>query len=261
MMIETHRGAITSVESWFEFAPPKGREKQWVDGFSAKELAKAWCRGSTPAAPAEFLALFDKHPDFEGVEIVSGEPEARVRFDNFGGEPRNADLILRATDAYGPLAISVEAKGHEDFGSYLGEAAAAALEARIENPRSNALARLEQLSAALLPPRGRERPHARMIRYQLLTGIAGALAWAELSKCRRAVFVIHEFLTPVTDHARQEENARDLAAFLSRTAGIQNERPAPFLYGPISVPGAPLFANPPQLYIGKVRTDARVPVV
>ena len=31
---------ITNENEWFLLAPPKGKEKQWKDGFSAKELAR-----------------------------------------------------------------------------------------------------------------------------------------------------------------------------------------------------------------------------
>jgi hypothetical protein len=34
---------ISTVDEWFEYAPPVGQEKHWVDGRSAKEVAKAWC--------------------------------------------------------------------------------------------------------------------------------------------------------------------------------------------------------------------------
>ena len=34
---------ITSVETWRAHAAPKGGDVQWVEGRSAKELAKAWC--------------------------------------------------------------------------------------------------------------------------------------------------------------------------------------------------------------------------
>ena len=35
---------ITTVDEWLEWAGPLGGEKQWADGRSAKEVAKAWCR-------------------------------------------------------------------------------------------------------------------------------------------------------------------------------------------------------------------------
>ena len=35
---------IESLDGWFEHAPPEGGERQWVDGHSAKEQAKAWLR-------------------------------------------------------------------------------------------------------------------------------------------------------------------------------------------------------------------------
>jgi hypothetical protein len=35
----------------------------------------------------------------------TAEPEARVRFDEIGGEPANVDLLVRAEDGLGPLIL------------------------------------------------------------------------------------------------------------------------------------------------------------
>ena len=51
---------INSVEDWFSYAPPKGNERHWVDGRSAKELAKAFFRdGYMAKIPAELLRIFN----------------------------------------------------------------------------------------------------------------------------------------------------------------------------------------------------------
>lgn len=193
------------------------------------------------------------------VRVTGGEPEARVPFDQFPGEPRNSDLILRAEDEHGPLAIPIEAKGHESFGPYVGDAAADALERRLANPPSNAIRRIEQLVAALLSPRSRGVPHLRKIRYQLLTGVAGALAWARMCHASRAVFLIPEFRTAQTDDVLQEANEKDLRNFLHRLTGIPNASVTNQALGPFATTGAPLFDIPARLYIENIRTDTRAP--
>jgi hypothetical protein len=45
-------GEIASMWSWFASAPPKGGERQWKDGRSAKELARAWTRCTRPIRDA-----------------------------------------------------------------------------------------------------------------------------------------------------------------------------------------------------------------
>jgi hypothetical protein len=35
------------------------------------------------------------HKDFSEVEAWKAEPEVRLPFDSFGGEPRNSDLIIQ----------------------------------------------------------------------------------------------------------------------------------------------------------------------
>ena len=135
-----HAGGVT----WFDLAPPKGKKDHWVDGRSAKELAKAWVGSGVVQVPAELTALFATHPQFANLELVEAEPEARVRFDTHEGEPRNADLTIIARVGDAPVAISIEAKADEPFGASLGDALAAAVEALVANPRSNALARARE---------------------------------------------------------------------------------------------------------------------
>ena len=42
MLIEGNGILITSVQDWFDSAPPKGGADHWVSGRSARELAEAW---------------------------------------------------------------------------------------------------------------------------------------------------------------------------------------------------------------------------
>ena len=110
MLISKDDATIRTPADWLVHAPPK-RDTQWRPGRSAYEIAAAWC-GDTdhPSPPAEVLALFGSHPDFDSVELVSAVPEHRIRFDRLRGEPRNADLAVVARDARGTIAITIEGK-------------------------------------------------------------------------------------------------------------------------------------------------------
>ena len=87
----SHSGdAITTIEEWFEKAPPARGEKHWKDGRSAKELARRWLRGRLPA---EIQELLESHPATAGFVADYAVPETRTHFDEFSG-PRCHDLIV-----------------------------------------------------------------------------------------------------------------------------------------------------------------------
>jgi hypothetical protein len=105
---------VRTVDQWHTLAPPK-RPDQWVDGRSALECARAWCRDGSPAVPAELADLLASHRDTMGAVIRSVTPEQKVRFDESPGEPRNADIVAVAHHPAGAIAISIEAKADEPF--------------------------------------------------------------------------------------------------------------------------------------------------
>ena len=109
------------------------------------------------------------------------------------------------------------------------------------------------LATSLLPPPRRGLPPLRLLRYQLLTAVAGSLAWARQREAPRAVLVIHEFHTSQTSARKLQGNALDLDLFVTRlTAGTVRGLAVGSLVGPIRVPGDPLFDKPADLYLGKI---------
>jgi hypothetical protein len=193
-----------------------------------------------------------------GLVFISGEPECRLRFDRFGGEPRNADLAIKATLNEHPVALTIEAKADESYGELVSEAVVSSIERMLANGRSNGVARVEQLVRALLPLHRVGLPGLGGLRYQLLTAVAGTLALAERLHARSAILLIHEFITSKTDDAKHESNHRDLERFVRRLSdGRIKSVPPGKLLGPFGVPGLPLFAKPAELYIGKVTRDLR----
>lgn len=239
---------IYTVEDWFRLAPPAGGAKHWVDGRSAKELAKAWCgRGSGPAVPIELQELLSTHPDTAGAVIIEAIPEHKVRFDNIRGEPRNTDLVCIAERANQRIAISIEAKIDEPFGELVAKVLSTP-------PPSRRPERLERLCQALLGRQPGDVSGIGELRYQLIHGIAGALAYAGQVKASYALFVVHEFVTPSAKTKKLEANARDLHNFLKLLA----PGAAPLdrrLYGPVCVPGNEHIPEEIPLYLGKIRTE------
>lgn len=251
---------IRSLEEWKKLAPPRS-DIQWTPERSAMETARAWLSVTSPRLPLAVESVLESHPDFEPCLEWSGEPEARLPFDELG-EPRNSDLLLVCRDSRGPFLIAVEGKADETFGELIPNALAAAVEAKLANAQSNAVLRIEQLTAALLGKRTVREPHLRAIRYQLLTAAAGALAESKRRSISRTVLLVHEFVTSKTADNKHAANDRDLSRFVARLshdprASLQ----AGQLSGPFSVPSAPLFAAGGHLYVGKAVTNLRRPGV
>lgn len=243
---------IRTVDQWFEFAPPKGGREHWVDGRSALECARAWCRDDGPVVPAELLDLLASNRDTTGAAIRSMTPEHKVRFDTFRGEPRNADIVALADHPAGLIAINIEAKADEPFDLRVHEVLGDLVKKIAADERTNGVTRIQQLASSLLPPAAPDTSSLGNLRYQLLTGLAGAVAFAIEQKASRAVFMVHEFVTDRTDDAKHEANARDLEVFVARltAGGVRSLEPGKLL-GPIGIPGRPLFKGVPAVYLGK----------
>jgi hypothetical protein len=101
---------ITSLDKWFELAPPKRKEKQWKVGRSAMEMARFALSDSFSGFISQVLKeckLESLASDFEC------EPEANSSFGKgMGkGESRNHDLLMIGKD----VLIGVEAKVSESF--------------------------------------------------------------------------------------------------------------------------------------------------
>lgn len=250
MLIEKAGQRIQAMDDWRRLAPPKSAEKHWVDGRSAKETARIWLE-SQPDVPPEVRALLCSNPELSDIEFMRAEPEAILPFDRFSG-PRNADLAIWAGNAQGPVAITVEAKADEKFDSIVGDALSAALERLIANPNSGGVARIIDLAKAIFGPVAKGQAPITALRYQLLTATAGTLAHALNMGAPRAVLVIHEFVTQATSRKLLDANAADLTAFVHRVSrGAVSEFQPGCLYGPFTLPGEPLFEEPPAFFIGK----------
>ena len=247
-----------SVDGWYAGAPPKGGAAHWVTGRSARELAVAWCGSEGPCVPAEIKQLLRSHPDLEGVVIERALPEHQIRFDDLPGEPRNADLAVEARDGKGLVAITIEGKADESFDRSVTAVLQSAVKRMAADEKTGAVRRVESLSEALLPQWRSGLAHLGDLRYQLLTGIAGTLAWARKIGAARAVFAIHEFVTDQSRDDKHSENESDLNHFLGRlTDGAIRNLSAGALVGPVRVPGNARIPCVP-LYIGKAVRNTRI---
>jgi hypothetical protein len=248
---------LTTLTAWETHAGPKS-PNQWVDGRSAKEAARAWLESGGTKLPEEVSSALINHKAFGPVQSWQAEPEAKLSFDSFAGGPRNSDLVVYAQDSHGPFLIAVEAKADEPFGKTVAETLAAAVDRYLENNRSNGVARTEQLAAALLGPRQSGDPLLKDIRYQLLTACAGALCEAQRRGYSRALMLVQEFVTVKTSDDKHSCNGADLDTFVKRLShgSVSAVRPGG-IYGPFTVPGAPLLSPGVALFVGKVSRNLR----
>ena len=136
-----------------------------------------WRRGR-PSVPGEIVDLLASHPDTRGSLIRTVTPEHRVPFDRFRGEPRNADVVALADRPAGLIAISVEAKADEPFDRLVKDVLLELAKRIADDESTNGVARIQQLAWWLLPASVRRTSRLGDLRYQLLTGVAGAVAFA-----------------------------------------------------------------------------------
>src|SRR5258705_13533427 len=83
VVLSVENVAIYSVEEWQKSCPPKGGDKQWKDGYSAKESAKAWFREGHLTLPRELGSLLESHEAFMRFRLATVTPEVCTRLDDF----------------------------------------------------------------------------------------------------------------------------------------------------------------------------------
>ena len=244
--------AICSVDGdqdgWRTLAPPQ-QPNQWMDGHSAKELAKLWFHSGTPLfTPEPFVALFNSECEFRGLIIEEGICEVVTAIDAFGGKHRHHDQILIGRVGGRRTVVGVEAKGKEEFGPVIQE--------YLEDPKggarpgSNVRARIELLANAIF---GKPATEIDSLRYQLLHAFAGTIIEAKRQNAVQAVFMVCEFVRQGSDPMKRERNHRDFEAFIKAFSGFENTQVRTGqLFGPIHVPGGEFVPAEIPAYIGKV---------
>jgi hypothetical protein len=209
---------IFDLDGWFEHAPPEKKKRDWKDGYSAKEQAKAWLRSGIPRVPEE---LWTAVAGLVGeVDEIYGRPEHLTSLDRFRGGPRHHDM-LACTRRNGKMVgvvgvVGVEAKACEDFDGTVGDRAKAA-------PPSKKRARCNLLARALF---GREvmdgeagypldqglASHG----YQLWTATVGTIIEAQKRGVDQAIVVVHQFRPHDLEAARQAGDTRPWVEALDR---------------------------------------------
>jgi hypothetical protein len=256
MRITKNGASIGSPDEWFRRAPPRRGLNHWVAGRSAMELARAWCpedRGAT--VPPEIAAVLNSHPDFRGSVIQELEPEVLLPFDEIPGEPSNADLAGTGTGPSASFALTVEGKANEPFGNLVRKELRRAAQRIADDIPTRVIARIQQLSEALLPTRVADSLLLGDLRYQLMTATGGLLARARTRQRSSALFIVHEFRSSATNDEKLARNQQDLDRFVHRlSSGRWTQARTGELVGPIHVRGNSFIQAVP-LYIAKAQRD------
>ena len=242
-VIRKGKRRLSTLEDWRRNAPPK-RQRHWKDGRSAKENARLWL-GAAPYLPPEVEETLQSCAGIEKLLSWSAEPEAKVPFDAFRGPP-NIDLLLAAEDETGPLVIGIEAKADESFNDTIEATRSQARDALQGNPGSKRADRLKGLSS--LFGLDLDEPAAGKLRYQLLTLTAAVLAEADRQSAKRAVVLVHEFVSHLTTVAKRARNTRDLDQFMEVVIGHTGSLRPGMTAGPFAI------KEFDQLYYGKMQT-------
>jgi hypothetical protein len=242
LRIEKDGHAITTLDEWFEHAPPRQGRLQWQDGLSALELARSFLESGVPAAPRELGDLLAS--SLGPVELTVGYANLEIPLDDSPGGTRNADLALLGTNREGRVTVNVEAKTDESFGTTV----AGALAAGRANPRSRMTERVSKLALALF---GHERREIHALRYQLLYVTAASLVFARQQAAKAAVLVVLELLGPACVADDVSRNRQDLDAFLRMLAPGTGPLVPGTLAGPFTVPGGDRVPKDIPLFVGK----------
>ena len=154
IIIEKNETKITTIDEWFNLAPPMGRKKQWKMGRSAMEMARFALSDSFPLFISNVLHGL-------GLEesVFYCEPEVVTSFGNgFGkGGGRNHDFRMTGKETL----ICIEAKVSEPFDKQVKD---------VNNERLN------KLKSFLY---GDRNVNVDNLYYQLFTGTVGSIKEAE----------------------------------------------------------------------------------
>jgi len=257
---------VETLEQWRIHGLPPERVGHWKPGRSACELGTSWNRSGTVCVPQEIEAMLQSHAGTRGAIIHSGfiEHETVLPFSAVG--PRCHDLFLLGNCSdKSPLVLSIEAKADESFDAAIEEKIV-----KLSGKKSNFPTRLEWLTYYLFDEsaftdfeeRILKQTYARMP-YQLFAAVGSLCLEANRYGAQRAVLIVHEFRTNLTEDKKMDVNANALYDFLNQLWVRNASRRAVANFGVFEGPltmqsgsfGGVPFPKNIYLYVGKLRTD------
>lgn len=198
--------SIKSVKDWKRVYPLAGKDKQWKDGYSAKEFAKI---------------VLDAYPDDNNFEtdlanklhlgndfqLIPEEiyPERLTNFDDNYRGPRHHDLACIAKKGNKRIALCFEAKVNESLDKPLNKY-------RDSDGKIN---RVDSILKNFFNKEYTDREFGN-IYYQILSAIAGSIAFAAENNVPVVYFILYQIkpleVNPATNC---EKNKNALEAFIN----------------------------------------------
>ncbi len=247
---------IETLREWETFGKPAAAD-HWSAGRSAYELARHWIEGD---AAARVVALLEARPELHQVILSKAIAEQHSYFDDQPRGPRNHDLLVEATAGPAPLVVAVEGKADEPFDAPLWKWRAARQKRHAASGAPMRLDHLTRLFFGTTIDRDTGYPGLACFGYQLLSGLAGTLVEAKRLDASRAVFLVHEFITPKTSDDLHARNARALDDFLFRLApgAERTDSSSGWITQPIDLRGdGRKMRKHVSLHVAKLRVNLR----
>jgi hypothetical protein len=199
--------------------------------------------------PAEVRALLDSHELTRGAVLDKGFAQFTADLPGGGNETRQFDLLLHGRGPAGPLVIGVEARADETFGARLQKKLRATDDAEPDQTVEPRARTLISILFGVPDADPADDPWARL-RWRLLTGAAAAAHQAAREGASHAVFLVHEFKTPIVDEVIDAESMADLDVFAGLLVpGTARLRPGQ-MAGPVKLEN-PLLPRPVELLVGR----------
>ena len=185
---------INTVEDWFFAAPPKGKENQWKDNYSAKELAKF-------ATCSEFPAILQQIIKSMGCSAskVKCIPEADTPLPYSSKGPRSHDLLVVGKD----FVIGIEAKVNEPYSKTLSQ--------EYEQGSKDKKARIDWMKNLLF---SENDDTINELKYQLFSGTCGTLLEAMNRNMSKCMFLVLSF--DVEGNGGNKTNNEDFEKFCAK---------------------------------------------
>ncbi len=198
---------VTNPEEWKKHFPPAGGDKQWRDGYSALEFAKIV---TDSYKDISFEELLRKELHIPDLSIIPGElyPERLSVFDDDYHGPRHHDLACIAETKGKKIALCFEAKVFEPLDKQLEKYV---LESEGKRKRCQTLCNRffnENYNTKF-----------KEIYYQLLSSVAGTIAFASENGINEAYFILFQIKPRENNQCRNptekiEEHKKALNDFL-----------------------------------------------
>jgi hypothetical protein len=175
-------------------------------GTSAPTLAAAW------SGPVELHGALSDQEHLAGLRVTEIVVERASRFDSFAG-PRHHDLVVHGELPSGETAIvCIEAKAGEELDRTVEHYTDDAASKRAKGEPTDAPERIDALLDRYVPY-GRHEERVALMRYQLLSALAGTEKEATLCGANHAILLLHDFVTDQRPLDRSAEHAQDWQRF------------------------------------------------